>query len=229
MIEAILSFFSAWGLQQEPYEAEERFHFEVIILCQTDLNYIKDYCELVLIVPGEVSVGFAQCNDSLVLLTHVEHLLNEFRVWEEKVSLLLQNFLEFSALIKLIWSVKRHVGANSGSTMSIASDHVGHSFKYVLVLGYPFSESLQSLLLDQLLELSHLLLVLDSGQAHLWVRIVNWSDVAHVSVVLMVRRNIIEEELQHSAYTLGSQEKLSDLRAKLNQSRHYLKVLGAMG
>jgi hypothetical protein len=112
--------------------------------------------------------------------------------------------------------------------MSIPSDHVGHSFKYVLVLGYPFSESLQSLLLNQLLELSHLLLVLDSGQAHLWVRIVNRSDVAHVSVVLMVRRNIIEEELQHPAYTLGSQEKLSDLRAKLNQSRHYLKVLGAM-
>jgi hypothetical protein len=60
------------------------------------------------------------------------------------------------------------------------------------------------------------------------VRIVNWSDVGHVSVILMVRRNIIEEELQHSAYTLGSQEKLSDLRAKLNQSRHYLQVLGAM-
>ena len=37
--------------------------------------------------------------------------------------------------------------------------------------------------------------VLNSWQAHVRVRIVNRSDVTHVSEIVMVGRNIIEEEL----------------------------------
>ena len=158
----------------------------MIILSQPDLNNFKYGCELVLFIPCEVSVGFAECNNCLVLLTHVEHFLYEFRVWEVKISLLLQNILEVTSLIKLVRSVKWHVGANYGCSVSIPSYHIGYRFKDVLVLGGTFGDSLQSLLLYQLLELSHLLLVLDSWQAHIRLRIVNRSDVTHVSEIVMV-------------------------------------------
>lgn len=61
------------------------------------------------------------------------------------------------------------------------------------------------------------------------MRIENGSDIAHVSEILVVRRYVIEEELQHPPHTLGSQEKLPDLRAQLHHSRHYLQVLCAVG
>jgi hypothetical protein len=54
------------------------------------------------------------------------------------------------------------------------------------------------------------------------------SYIAHVSEILVVRRYVIEEELQHPPDSLGSQEELPDLRAQLHHPRHYLQVLCAV-
>ena len=112
--------------------------------------------------------------------------------------------------------------------MSIASDHVGDSLKYVLILGSTLSDRLQSFLIDKLLELCHLLLVSDSGQAHLRVSVVNGSDVAHVSEIVAVGRDVVKEELEHSAHTFRFQEKFSHLGAELYKSGDNLKVLSAV-
>lgn len=109
MLEAILSLLTAWGFQQEPYQAEERLNFEVIILCEADFYHLKDRQKLFLIIPREVGIRFAQSYDTFVLLVELEHLLDEFGVREEQISLLLQKILEVTALVKLIGCILRHI------------------------------------------------------------------------------------------------------------------------
>lgn len=86
--------------------------------------------------------------------------------------------------------------------MSVASDQIGDSLEEVLILGNSFGNCLKSLLLDELLELSHLLIVIHGGPTHFWVSIVNGTDVTKVAEVVMVRRDVIKEELEYSSNTL---------------------------
>lgn len=187
MFEAILSLLTTRGLQQEPYEAEVGLDVKVIALSESDLYHLKDRQEFFLFVPGEVSVRFAQSYDTLVLLAKRKHLFDEFGVWEEQISLLLQDVLEVSSLVKLIRCILGHVGSDNRLSMSVASDHVRDSLEQVLVLGVSFSNSLKSLLLDELLELSHLLVVSLGGQSHFRVLIVNGTDIGEVAEVVMMR------------------------------------------
>lgn len=67
-----------------------------------------------------------------------------------------------------------------------------------------------------------------SGEANVWVNIVDGVDVGHVSEQFFMRREIIIEELHEATNGLSLKQEFLDLRAKVCDPRNELEELGGV-
>jgi hypothetical protein len=96
--------------------------------------------EFLLVIPSEVNIRLAKSNYCLVLLAKLKHFLDKFGVWEEEISLLLQDLGKVDILVKLMRCDLRH--SLNRISVTISSNKVRYRLKYVFPFGITLSNYL---------------------------------------------------------------------------------------